>query len=91
MNNLVPMRNCPGVQGELIRMPRYYGYRRNCGPNTLGYVAFTQNKSTFARPKKMQTLVFILPKVCTKNYTKEISAKQVATQSDFLMALHLEL
>ena len=66
MNDLVPMKNCPGVQGKLIRMPGYYGHPKTCGPNTLGYVAFTQNKSTFARSKKMQTLVFILPKVCTK-------------------------
>ena len=50
MKYLVPMRNCPGVHGKLSRMPGYYGYLKNCGPNTLGYVAFTQNKSTFARP-----------------------------------------
>ena len=66
MNDLVPRRNCPGVQGKLIRMTGYYGHPKNYGPNTLGYVTFIQNKSTFARPKKMQTLVFIIPKVCTK-------------------------
>ena len=66
MNDLVLMRNCPGVQVKLIRLPGYYNCPQNCGPNTLGYVAFNQNKSTFARPKTLQTLVFILPKVCTK-------------------------
>ena len=50
------------------------------------YFIFTLTKSTFARPKKIKTLVFILPKDSTvlNNYNKEISAKQVATKSDFL-------
>ena len=37
-----------------------------CGSNKLGYVNFIQDKSTFARLKKVQTLVFIL----LKDYTK---------------------
>ena len=70
MNDLAPMRNCPGVQGKLIWILGYYGYPKNQGPNTLGYVTFTQNKSTFARPKKLQTLVFILLKDSTKQLYK---------------------
>ena len=40
------------------------------GSNKLGYVIFTHNKSTFARPKKIKTLVFILPKDSTKQLYK---------------------
>ena len=69
MNNFAPMRNCSGVQGKLIGKPGYHGYPKNRGPNTQGYVTFTNNKSTFARPKKMQTLVIILPKTVLNNYT----------------------
>ena len=64
------MRICPGVQGKLIWMSGYYGYPKNRVPNTLGYVTFTQNKSTFARPKNMQTLIFILPKEYNKQLYK---------------------
>ena len=70
MNNLATIRNCSGVQGKLIWKPGYYSYTKNRGPNTLGYVTFTRNKSIFARPKKIQTLVFILPKDCTKQLYK---------------------
>ena len=69
MNNFAPMRNCSGVQGKLIWKPGYHGYPKNRGPYTQGYVTFTDNISTFARPKKMQTLVFILPKTVLNNYT----------------------
>ena len=64
------MRSCPGVQCKLILMAGYYDNPKNCGPNILGYVTFIQDKSTFARPKKMQTLVFILPKDCTEKLYK---------------------
>ena len=48
------------MSGEL------YGYHRKRRLDTLGYVTFTQNKSTSARPIKMQTLVFMLPKDCIR-------------------------
>ena len=70
MNNFAPMRNCSGVQGKLIWKLGYHGYPKNRAPNTLGYVTFTNKKSTFARPKKMQILVFILPKDCNKQLYK---------------------
>ena len=46
------------------------GCPRSHGSNKLGYVIFTHNKSTFARPKKIKTLVFILPKDSTKQLYK---------------------
>ena len=67
--NVAPMKNCPGwVQNRSIRSwgLRYIVILEFCGSNKLGYINFIQNKSTFARPKKMQTLVFIL----LKDYTK---------------------
>ena len=68
-DNVAPMKNCPGwVQNRSIRSwgLGYMVILEICGSNKLGYVNFIQNKSTFARPKKMQTLVFIL----LKDYTK---------------------
>ena len=43
---------------------------RSHGSNKLGYVIFNDNKSTFARPKKIKTSVFILPKDSTKQLYK---------------------
>ena len=43
---------------------------RSHGLNELGYVIFIHNKSTFARPKKIKTLGFILPKDSTKQLYK---------------------
>ena len=63
------MKNCPGwVQNRSIRSwgLEYMVILDFGESNNLGYVNFIQNKSTFARPKKMQTLVFIL----LKDYTK---------------------
>ena len=62
-----------------------------CGSNKLGYVNFIQNKSNFARPKKCKHWFSYCSKTILNDYTKEICAKQVANQSDFLKAfLHLE-
>ena len=68
-NNVAPMKNCSGwVQNRSIRSwgLGYMDILEICGSNKLGYVNFIQNKSTFARPKKMETLVLIL----LKDYTK---------------------
>ena len=62
-----------------------------CGSNKLGYVNFIQDKSTFARLKKCKHWFSYCSKIILNDYTKEICAKQVANQSDFLKAfLHLE-
>ena len=45
---------------------------------------YTQNKSTFARPKRDANIGFhTAKKTVLNNYTKENSGKQVATQRDF--------
>ena len=69
-----------------------YGYHRNCRPSTLGSVNFAQNKSTFARPKHVKTLIFIMPKDSTKQLYKGNIWYFLTTRFHFLMAFnHLEL
>ena len=70
MNNVAPMKialgGCKiGQLGQSWGLG-YMVILEICRSIKLGYVNFIQNKSTFARPKKMQTLVFIL----LKDYTK---------------------
>ena len=60
-----------------------YGYPRNHRPNKLEYVTFTQNIIIFAIPKKMQTLIFILPKDCTKQLYKGIFWHSLTTLDHF--------
>ena len=55
-NNVAPVKNCPGwVQNRSIRSwgLGYMVILKICRSNKLGYVNFIENKSTFARPKKM--------------------------------------
>ena len=56
--------------GNILMVSESAGCPRSHGSNKLGYVIFTHNKSTFARPKKIKTLVFILPKDSTKQLYK---------------------
>ena len=92
MKDFAPMRNCPGVQGKLIWMPVNYGYPKNRRPNTLGMSLSLKIKVLLQDLKRCKHWFSYCQKTVLNNYTKEISAKQVATQSDFLMAfLHLEL
>ena len=53
-----------------INMPKGYTYTNRDSYNMVileitGYATITQNKNTFARAKKMQILVSMLPKDCT--------------------------
>ena len=62
-NNVAQMKNCHGwVQGRSNWILGYVVILEIRGPNKQGYVTF----STFARPKNMQILVFILLKDSTK-------------------------
>ena len=89
---MAPMKNCPRwMQGRSNYILGYMVILEIRRPNKLGYVTFIQNESTFARPKKCKHWFSYCSKIVLNDYTKEICAKQVANQSDFLMAfLHLE-
>ena len=56
--------------GNILMVWKSAGCPRSHRSNKQGYVIFTNNKSTFARPKKIKTLVFILPKESTKQLYK---------------------
>ena len=65
--------------GNIFMVWESAGCTKSHGSNKLGYAILTHNKNTFARPKKIKTLVFILPKDSTKQLYKGNFAKQVAT------------
>ena len=65
--------------GNILVVWESAGCPRSHGSNKLGYVIFTHNKSTFARPKKIKHWFLYFQKTVFNNYTKEIFAKQVAT------------
>ena len=90
MNVLTPLKDCPG-RGCAREVKLAPGVPRDkcpkcSGSNKLGYFIFTQNKILLQDRKQLKHCFSYSPKTVLNNYTKEISAKQVATKSDFLMA-----
>ena len=62
-----------------------------CGSDKLGYVKFIKKKVLLQDLKQCKHWFSYCSKTILNDYTKEICAKQVANQSDFLKAfLHLE-
>ena len=75
MNDLASVKDFLG--GDVQGRSNYpLGYPQinvlNVAIEQARYFIFSQNKSTFARPKKIQTLVFILPKDSTKQLYQRI-------------------
>ena len=56
--------------GKILMVWESAGCPRSHESNKLGYIIFTHNKSTFERPKKIKTLVFILHIDSTKQLYK---------------------
>ena len=81
MNNKHSVEVVLGVQGKLIWMRGYYGYPKKHGPNTLGCMSLSLKIKVLLQDlKRCKHWLSYCQKTVLNNYTKEISAKQVATQ-----------